>query len=53
MKQDVNEGISPAYGSSKSSYQQLENAKLIIKHTKPSQRRVRVAVEAEISCYPY
>ena len=35
MKQDVNEGISPAYGSSKSSYQQLENAKLIIKHTKP------------------
>ena len=35
MKQDVSEGISPAYGSSKSSYQQLENAKLIIKHTKP------------------
>ncbi len=35
MKQEVQEGISPAYGSSKSSYQQLENAKLIIKHTKP------------------
>jgi len=35
MKQDVQEGISPAYGSTKSSYQQLENAKLIIKHTKP------------------
>ena len=35
MKQDVSEGISPAYGSTKSSYQQLENAKLIIKHTKP------------------
>ena len=32
MKQDVQEGIGAAYGSSKSSYQQLENAKLIIKH---------------------
>ena len=31
MKQDVAEGIGAAYGSSKSSYQQLENAKLIIK----------------------
>ena len=31
----IDEGISPAYGTSKSSYQQLESAKLIIKHTKP------------------
>ena len=31
----IEEGISPAYGTSKSSYQQLESAKLIIKHTKP------------------
>ena len=31
----IDEGISPAYGSSKSSYQKLESARLIIKHTKP------------------
>ena len=31
----VNEAISAAYGSSKSSYQKLESAKLIIKHNKP------------------
>ena len=31
----IEEGISPAYGTSKSSYQKLESAKLIIKHTKP------------------
>ena len=31
----IDEGISPAYGTSKSSYQKLESAKLIIKHTKP------------------
>lgn len=31
----VNEAIGAAYGSSKSSYQKLENAKLIIKHNKP------------------
>ena len=31
----IDEGISPAYGTSKSSYQQLESAKIIIKHTKP------------------
>jgi hypothetical protein len=30
----VSEGISAAYGSTKSSYQQLESAKLIIKHNK-------------------
>ena len=30
----IEEGISPAYGTSKSSYQKLESAKLIIKHTK-------------------
>jgi len=30
----VNEGIGPAYGSSKSSYQKLENARLVIKHSK-------------------
>ena len=29
----IEEGISPAYGTSKSSYQKLESAKLIIKHT--------------------
>ena len=33
MKQDVQEGISTAYGSTKSSYQKLESAKLVIKHT--------------------
>jgi len=31
----IDEGISPAYGTSKSSYQKLESARLIIKHTKP------------------
>ena len=30
----IEEGISPAYGTSKSSYQKLESAKLNIKHTK-------------------
>ena len=36
MKQQdkVNEGIGAAYGSSKSSYQKLENARLVIKHNK-------------------
>jgi hypothetical protein len=49
MKQDVNEGISPAYGSSKSSYQQLENAKLIIKHTKPVNEESRGSRSRNIS----
>ena len=31
----IDEGIGAAYGTSKSSYQKLESAKLIIKHTKP------------------
>jgi len=36
MNQDtVNEGIGAAYGSSKSSYQKLESARLVIKHNKP------------------
>lgn len=35
MNQDkVNEGIGAAYGSSKSSYQKLESARLVIKHNK-------------------
>ena len=49
MKQDVSEGISPAYGSSKSSYQQLENAKLIIKHTKPVNEESRGSRSRNIS----
>ena len=49
MKQEVNEGISPAYGSSKSSYQQLENAKLIIKHTKPVNEESRGSRSRNIS----
>ena len=49
MKQDVQEGISPAYGSSKSSYQQLENAKLIIKHTKPVNEESRGSRSRNIS----
>ena len=31
----VNEAIGAAYGSTKSSYQKLENARLVIKHNKP------------------
>ena len=31
----IAEGLSPAYGSSKSSYQTLDNAKLVIRHNKP------------------
>ena len=49
MKQEVQEGISPAYGSSKSSYQQLENAKLIIKHTKPVNEESRGSRSRNIS----
>ena len=49
MKQDVSEGISPAYGSTKSSYQQLENAKLIIKHTKPVNEESRGSRSRNIS----
>ena len=49
MKQEVSEGISPAYGSSKSSYQQLENAKLIIKHTKPVNEESRGSRSRNIS----
>jgi hypothetical protein len=49
MKQDVSEGISPAYGSSKSSYQQLENAKLIIKHNKPVNEESRGSRSRNIS----
>tara|TARA_B100001057_G_scaffold41288_1_gene37033 strand:+ start:1602 stop:2966 length:1365 start_codon:yes stop_codon:yes gene_type:complete len=49
MKQDVQEGISPAYGSSKSSYQQLENAKLIIKHNKPVNEESRGSRSRNIS----
>ena len=32
---NIAEGLSPAYGSSKSSYQTLDNAKLVIRHNKP------------------
>ena len=49
MKQDVSEGISAAYGSSKSSYQQLENSKLIIKHTKPVNEESRGSRSRNIS----
>ena len=48
MKQ-VQEGISAAYGSSKSSYQQLENAKLIIKHNKPVNEESRGSRSRNIS----
>ena len=48
MKQ-VKEGISAAYGSSKSSYQQLENAKLIIKHNKPVNEESRGSRSRNIS----
>lgn len=37
----VQEGISKAYGSTKSSYQTLENAKLIIKHKRAVDEEVR------------
>ena len=49
MKQDVSEGIGAAYGSSKSSYQQLENAKLIIKHTKAVNEESRGSRSRKIS----
>ena len=49
MKQDVSEGIGAAYGSSKSSYQQLENAKLIIKHNKPVNEESRGSRSRNIS----
>jgi len=49
MKQDVQEGISPAYGTSKSSYQKLESAKLIIKHTKPVNEESRGSRSRNIS----
>ena len=49
MKQDVSEGIGAAYGSSKSSYQQLENAKLIIKHTKAVNEESRGSRSRNIS----
>ena len=48
MKQ-VQEGIGAAYGSSKSSYQQLENAKLIIKHNKPVNEESRGSRSRNIS----
>lgn len=39
----VNEAISSPYGSTRSSYQKLENAKLIIKHKKPVNEEQRGA----------
>jgi len=48
MKQ-VQEGIGAAYGSSKSSYQQLENAKLIIKHNKTVNEESRGSRSRNIS----
>jgi len=49
MKQDVQEGISTAYGSTKSSYQKLESAKLVIKHTKPVNEETRGSRSRNIS----
>ena len=49
MKQDVQEGIGAAYGSSKSSYQKLESAKLIIKHTKAVNEESRGSRSRNIS----
>lgn len=45
----IDEGISPAYGTSKSSYQKLESAKLIIKHTKPVNEESRGSRSRNIS----
>ncbi len=45
----VQEAISPAYGSTKSSYQKLESAKLIIKHTKPVNEEQRGSRSRNIS----
>ena len=45
----IEEGISPAYGTSKSSYQKLESAKLIIKHTKPVNEESRGSRSRNIS----
>ena len=49
MKQDVQEGISTAYGSTKSSYQKLESAKLVIKHNKPVNEESRGSRSRNIS----
>jgi len=38
---NIAEGLSPAYGSSKSSYQKLDNAKLVIRHNKPVDESLR------------
>ena len=38
---NIAEGLSPAYGSSKSSYQTLDNAKLVIRHNKPVDESAR------------
>ena len=38
---NIAEGLSPAYGSSKSSYQKLDNAKLVIRHNKPVDEGIR------------
>lgn len=45
----IDEGISPAYGTSKSSYQKLESARLIIKHTKPVNEESRGSRSRNIS----
>jgi len=46
---NVTEGISPAYGTSKSSYQKLESARLIIKHTKAVNEESRGSRSRNIS----
>lgn len=45
----IDEGISAAYGTSKSSYQKLESAKLIIKHTKAVNEESRGSRSRNIS----
>ena len=45
----IDEGIGAAYGTSKSSYQKLESAKLIIKHTKPVNEESRGSRSRNIS----
>ena len=45
----VNEAIGQAYGSTKSSYQKLESAKLIIKHNKPVNEEQRGSRSRNIS----
>lgn len=45
----IDEGISAAWGTSKSSYQKLESAKLIIKHTKPVNEESRGSRSRNIS----